>query len=386
MWWGLLASAVAGDLSWYAIPNAAYDSDDGLGFGARAEIARLREGADPYLWAVTAQGFASFKGYQFLRLTLDHTQVGKARLTGQILWRQWKNDGYWGIGNGTLREREFVGTFDADDPRRKRYRYTLTSPYVHVALRYPITDRIDVFGAVSAKYSAVEPWPGSVLEEQRPRGMEGGFTTPLTAGVLYDTREPEIAPRSGVFLELSARVAPPLGGEAGGWFGPMASARGFASVGPVTFAGRVVGEWLFGAVPFYEQVHWGGLVPIAGFGGFETLRGVRFGRFRAPGKAIANAEVRWVVVEHKLGSRRLGWELAPFFDLGTVWGAGDTATAPPPRVPVHPGAGGGLRLILDGTFVGRVDYAAAEDPVLEADGSVTREWTTGFYLTFGHAF
>ncbi|MEZ4322273.1 MAG: hypothetical protein R3F61_32670 [Myxococcota bacterium] len=386
MWLSLLMPALAGDLSWYALPNASYDSDDGLGFGARGEIAKLSEGAEPYLWAVTMQGFASFKGYQFGRVTVDHTRVGRARITGQVQWRQWKNDGYWGIGNGTLRERAFVGTFDADDPRRKRYRYTLTSPFVHVALRYPVLSRVDLFGAVSVKWSAVDPWPGSVLEEQRPYGMEGGLTTPVTLGVLYDSREPEIAPRKGAFLEASWRVAPNFGGEAGGWMGPMASARGFGSVGPVTFAGRVVGEWLIGKVPFYEQVHWGGLVPISGFGGFETLRGLRFGRLRAPGKAIANGEVRWVVVEHGLGSRTLGWELSPFVDVGTVWGAGEDRTAPPPSNPLHLGAGGGLRLILDKTFVGRVDYAAAEDPVLEPDGSVTRGWTTGFYLTFGHAF
>jgi len=385
MWWSLLA-AYAGEVTWYALPNVAFDSDEGLGGGARFEIAKLEQGADPYIWGVAVQAYFSTLGYQQAIISVDHTRVGKARITGQALWRQWKNDGYWGIGNGPLRERAFVGDFAADDPRRKRYRYTLQSPYAHVAVRYPVSPRVDVFGAVSVKWSRVEPWAGSVLEEQRPYGMEGGWTAPTTVGVLYDTRQPEIAPRTGAFLEASARYAPSFGGEAGGWFGPMFSARGFGSVGPVTFAGRVMGEWLFGTVPFYEQVHWGGLIPIAGFGGAQTLRGLRFGRFRGPGKAIANGELRWVALRHKLFGRPLAWELTPYVDVGTVWGSGDSATARPRGLPVHPGAGGGLRLILDETFVGRVDFAGAEDPVLEPDGSVTREWTTGFYLVFGHPF
>jgi len=54
-------------------------------------------------------------------------------------------------------------------------------------------------------------------------------------------------------------------------------------------------EQMWGAVPFYELVHWGGMEPTAGFGGSQTLRGARFGRWRARDKAVLNTELRWDV-------------------------------------------------------------------------------------------
>jgi hypothetical protein len=41
---------------------------------------------------------------------------GRTRFTLYTAWRQWLNDGYYGIGNGTTREAAFVGAFAADDP------------------------------------------------------------------------------------------------------------------------------------------------------------------------------------------------------------------------------------------------------------------------------
>ena len=193
------------------------------------------------------------------------------------------------------------------------------------------------------------------------------------------------SPQRGLYAEISARAALP--GGAGTFGGGFASVRFYHALAPwLVLAGRMMLEMLWGEIPFYELVHWGGLTPVTGFGGFETLRGISFGRWRAPGKLVLNAEARFYVVQHRLFGRLMRWQLALLADAGTVFGAGDDATAPPPAFPLHPAAGVGVRAIYQNTFVGRIDSGFGLDPIRELDGSVTHELSFGIYVVFDHAF
>jgi hypothetical protein len=385
-------SAAPADIGWYAIPNVGFDTDDGLGFGGRLEVAWKDGQHEPYRQALVLQGYTTVTGYHHHRVRFDRLGMGAAgrlRLTVHLAYRQWKNDGYWGIGNGTVREQTYQGPFGFDDPDRRRYRYSLVQPFAQVVARQALSDDgpWSVYGALNPKWSRVSPYAISVLGEHRPYGMGGGLGLQVLGGVVHDTRLPEVAPHGGMLVELGARFTPDLGGEAGGFGGPMVSVRHFAGLGGrVVLASRATAEWLLGSVPFYEMVHWGGLVPMQGFGGFETLRGVRFGRWRAPGKGIANTELRVRVLTHPVGETTLGWELAPFAEVGSVWGAGDTATAPAPDQPFHPAVGGGLRLVYDEIFVGRLDVGVGWDPVATPSGAPRVARTTGIYLVFDYPY
>ena len=382
------------EIRWFALPNIGFDTDDGLGFGARGELAVHQPGYAPYKTAYVVHIFATLRGFHHHRFRYDRTGLGpgrRLRLTAHLAWRQWLNDGYWGIGNRTTRQRAYVEQdLDAEDPRRKRYRYTLFQPFLHVTLRARLARRWRMFASVNAKYSMIETYPGSLLAEQRPFGMDGGLTLLLSGGFLYDSREPEVDPRRGLFAELSGRAAGPLPHGAGAFGGLFASVRGYVSPAPwLVLAARLMGEMLWGEVPFYEMVHWGGAVPVAGFGGFETLRGVSFGRWRAPGKAIFNGEARFYVLRHTLFSRPMVWQLALLLDAGVVWGAGEADSTPDAEadsLPIHPAAGVGLRVIFEETFVGRVDFGLAPDPVREPDGEVAQQLSWGIYFVFDHAF
>ena len=161
--------------------------------------------------------------------------------------------------------------------------------------------------------------------------------------------------------------------------GPFLSARTYVSLGPrVVLAQRVMGEWLFGDVPFYEMVHWGGVVPIAGMGGADSVRGVAFGRWRAPAKAASNTELRVDVFTMKLFKQPLRAQVVPFVDVGTVWGAGSDELPP---IPVHPAVGLGVRAIWAETIVGRLDAAISPDIT---DEGTTLDW--GLYVVFDHMF
>ena len=382
--------AKAKRMKWYAVPNVAFDSDDGLGFGARGELAVVEPGYDPYRTAYVLHAFFTLRGYMHHRLRFDRTGLGpgrRLRFTAHLAWRQWLNDGYWGIGNGAAREREYDRSFPDDDPRRKRYRYTLYQPFAHVTLRVKIARSWAFFTALNPKYSIVRTYEGSLLSEQQPFGVDGGLAMPLFAGVLYDSRRPECDPRRGVFAEIAGRVSGELPGGAGVFGGLFGMVRGYyPATRWLVLAGRLMAEMLWGEIPFYEMVHWGGSIPVAGFGGFETLRGVSFGRWRAPGKAVANAEARFKVFQHTVFKRPLYWQVGLFFDAGIVFGAGDDATAPHPEVPVHPAGGLGLRAVFEETFVGRFDVGLGLDTIREPDGSESHAPSWGMYVVFDQAF
>jgi hypothetical protein len=367
-------------LRWLILPNASYDSDDKLGFGVRAEVQQPEAGLDPYRSAAVVHVFATTNGYHHHRFRFDLVGLGPKehmRLTGHFALRAWLNDGYWGIGNGTVREERYDG-LEEDDPARKRYKYELVQPFGQVALRHAVGGPWSLYGSLNVRYSFVRAPSGSLLAEQRPLGIDGGLGVQAIGGVLWDTREPETTPDGGWLLEGSGRVV--TGTYTFG--GPFLSARVYGKVFPwLVVAQRVMGEWLWGDVPFYEMVHWGGVVPIPGMGGADSVRGVAFGRWRAPGKAASNTELRIDLFTMRALKEDLRWQLVPFADVGVVWGAGDDATADAPELPIHPTVGGGIRAIWARSIVGRVDAAVGPDLT---DSGTPLNW--GLYLVFDHMF
>jgi len=370
------------------LPNVSYDTDDKFGLGARAQLDVLRDGVTPYKSSFVVHLFTTTNGYHHHRFRFDLVGLGKEhrlRLTGHFAFRAWLNDGYWGVGNGTVRDDAYAGPFEDGDLAAKYYHYSLIQPFSNLTLRADVGGPWVAYGSVQARYTWVRAYEGSLLEAEQPFGMDGGAALQVTGGMLYDTREPEVTPDGGVLLEAGARGILQTQGAPFG--GPFVSARGYLSLGPrVVFASRVMGEYLAGEVPFYEMVHWGGFVPIDGFGGADTLRGDSFGRWRGPGKVVLDNELRIDVVTHRLAKEDLRWQLVPLADVGAVFGAGPDASAPAPANPFHPTAGLGVRAIWATTLVGRADFAVGEDRALRADGQVESARSYGFYLAFDHMF
>ncbi len=378
-------------LRWFLFPVVAFDTDDGFGFGGRVELQRVDPDYDPYRASLVVQAYVSLRGYHHHRIRLDLPGLGprhNLRFSTRIAFRQWMNDGYWGVGNGTALESAYLGEIPADDPRHKRYRYDLLQPYLFAILRGDAPRKLNGFASATLQYTRVEPYAGSLLEEHQPEGMQGGFSFQLSAGLVVDTRTPELSPERGVLAEFSIRASPHFPEGTGPFYGPFASLRHFVPLAPerLVLAYRVMGEWLFGDVPFYEMTRWGGSVPILGFGGWETLRGVPFGRYRAPGRAIANVEWRIDVLRHRLFKNELRWQVVPFVDLGLTWGAGEQATAEPPAFPLHPAVGIGLHPVLADAFVGRVDVALAPERVRADDGTISHRLDWGLYFVFDQTF
>lgn len=374
-------------LSLTILPNFGYTADDGFGLGFYAELTAPPPPGKAVRTLVVAHTYLSTEGFHNQRLRFDLPGLGaqdKLRLGGMFAFRAWLNDGYWGIGNGTVRDADYVGTFDADDPDRHHYRYQLVQPFGHLALARDLSPRASAYGSLNVRFSWVKTYEGSLLEAERPYGVDGGLATQLGVGLLWDSRDDSVDPRRGALLEASSRfVYQPLDNSVFG--GPFASVRGWIPLGPgVVVAGRVMGEHLFGDVPFYEMVHWGGFTPTSGFGGAATLRGYRYGRWRGPGKAVANGEIRCAVGDQHIGDSVLHWHLAPLADVGVVWGAGGDGPEQP-DVPFHPSGGLGVRGVWNRDIAARIDGAVGFDAVDDGIELVLAP-TWGVYLDFAYMY
>ncbi len=393
---------------------AGVDSDDGFGFGARAQLdIPGKVPIEPYKSSFVIHLFVTTHGYHHDRFKFDLLGLGprgNLRLMGHFAFRAWLNDGYWGLGNGTVHDPSY-DALSVDDPLHKFYKYQLIQPFAHLTLRDELArvgpGAVSIYGSWEGRYSVIHAYPDSLLAADQPYGYEGGLAAQIAVGALWDTRSPEVTPDHGALLEASARGVGMLNGDGNGGFGevsafggPMLSVRGYVPVAEfagrhVTYAARAMGEYLFGPVPFYEMVQWGGFEPIEGVGGSDTLRGDSFGRWHGPGKAVEQNELRVDVVSHPFFHRKLRWQAVPFADVGAVWGVDREdpgligrslgGAGEHPAVPVHPSAGLGVRAIWATTLVGRFDVAVGQDLVPTSAG-VGYGPSVGFYLAFDHTY
>ena len=224
--------------------------------------------------------------------------------------------GYYGLGNAT--------PFDEDSVNS-------TNPYFYAVSRSTQQARATVQRRVAGPLRALA---GVVLEHSAYRGLPGAtvFEQELTSGALdstqsdvtdfvgrlglvFDTRDNERDPHSGVFVET-------LYGSGNGYSRSTAHARVY--VRPVerfTLAARVAGEAMDGdphlaPLTLMESSE----LPFVAVGGYQSLRGYYDGRFAGPGKLVGGLEARWALL---WAPTLFEVKLVGFYDTGRVFGPGE---------------------------------------------------------------
>ena len=126
-----------------------------------------------------------------------------------------------------------------------------------------------------------------------------------------------------------------------------------------TLAGRLVGDVLFGNVPFYELSR---AVDQYALGGSYGVRGVPAQRYYGKMKVFGNGEVRAKLFDFWLLGKGFTLGSAAFFDAGRLWA--DTTKQPAldgTGLGLKYGTGLGLRLMSGTAFVLRADVAWSPD-------------------------
>ena len=231
----------------------------------------------------------------------------------------------------------------------------------------------------------------------------GGFTSALRAGLMYDTRDFEAAPSRGIWAEGNITVAPHFLGTTQTYYRYMLIFRHYVPIvkDQLVFAYRLNYQGSIGTLPYY-------IMPVFstigreydrdGIGGYRTVRGVMRDRIQGLDVGFVNAEMRWKFVSFHLWKQNFALGLNAFFDGGIVTRGYDVSFKVPESDPNYStlkesyekyfnpkyngsfkgfqaAAGGGFRIIVNRNFIIALDYAVPLNP---QDGKGSLYINTGY--------
>jgi Omp85 superfamily domain len=381
------------DYEWKVFPVIAYNWDIGFEFGAFGVVNHLGPAGLPYHWSLSGQAAASVKGgpegavelpVHDDNLTFDYRSLdGQWRATLALWFWQAANAGFYGLGNASL---------PGGDPAATSVRptqYVRSELVASGAVGWQLTPALRLHGGLALQRVAPGIYPGSTLAlEQAGEPLLLGLATHASliaaGGLELDTRDQELAPTRGLFLEATVRGAlGPLTGNDLTFGGLTLHLRGYHEVWPgrVVLAARVLLDAVFGRPPLQELSRSGGFGEVWMLGGSDGIRGIPEGRYQGRIRLAANLEARVHLVRFGFWEQRFEVGLVAFVDGGRVW----ADWTPRPDLDghglgLHPAFGGGLRLKWGDTVMVRFDVGYAPAPAGTAADPL------GVYFDLGHVF
>ena len=229
---------------------------------------------------------------------------------------------------------------------------------------------------------------------------KGGNHTILKGGLIYDTRDNEPNPFSGIWSEMQLHYAPSfLSNTDYSYARIVLTHRQYFTLIPewmnlayrVSYQGKIAGEMPFYMMPFMFQS--APKLTRDGVGGSKTVRGVRRNRIVGDGFVFGNLELRGKILRTNVLNQNFHIALSAFADAGMVtqkydFDSSGMPGALPPDLPSeiidldakevpHVGVGGGIHFILNHNFIVTVDYGMA---LKKEDGD------TGLYINLNYLF
>ena len=362
-----------------AVPVANYFSDLGWGFGVLAftQVMGDEEPTRERPWLARGGIFlyTTTQGYRnhWARVDVPAIAGSPWRFDIELRWFAWFDARYYGEGNEVRVDRERPDAW---------YRYEVRGPYLYTNLRRTLDDEWDVIATVGVRYSEPSWEPDSLLAEELPLGVEGGWYNQVGLGLLYDSRDLELDPTSGVFGEISVRVAHEALGSDYRALGVHLTDRRYGTPASwLTLAMRTTLEARRGDVPFYLSADLTGQTPRP-LGGAWTLRGLQPAQLRGDVVLLMQPEVRFRAPDVQLRHQRVVFMGTLFADLGRVWLWPDEHFGEDAIRPVRMTLGGGPRVNWHDALILRADIVFG----LELYDNGSRGWNPGIYVVGGHPF
>jgi len=422
-------------ISFGPLPVVAYDQDKGWQFGGLLNLYDFGDGSHypnpKQQWYIEASFFT--KGTQQYFLTYDTKHLiphVRMSLASTVMYDKMM-DFYGYNGYQAIYQADSVNFWrkKADAP------FEYTAPFYRLE-RLAVTAKADFVGNIWAKKffwqaSYAFAWyryrdiakinkkgeeiykddnTETLFEKYKNWGIipenekNGGFSSALRLGLMYDTRDFEAAPSSGIWTEGHITLAPKFMGTTHQYFRYMLIFRHYVPIvkEQLTFAYRLNYQGTIGkTLPFY-------IMPVFstigkefdrdGIGGYRTIRGIMRDRLQGLDVGYVNAELRWRFVRFPLWKQNIALGLNAFFDGGIVTRDYDNSFRPnisesDPNYLImkqdydkyvnpnlkfngfHAAAGGGFRIIINRNFIIAVDYAV---PFNKQDGNGSLYINTGY--------
>lgn len=284
----------------------------------------------------------------------------------------WEKSGYNFINRNQFR---FVGSMQRPFFGVKNLNWTAGLAYYNTK-----TSRIDLPGYEDQTTLFERYVEEGIIKENE---KEGGNTTQIRLGLLYDSRDLRSDPTRGIYAEATLVGAPDIIDQKG--YGNLSLTFLWRHYIPVykdklTFAYRIgTQNVLAGETPWYMINNLNTMffqkMYTEGLGGSVTMRGVNRNGVIGEGFTFANAELRWRVVGFQFINQNWQVALNPFFDAGMVTQKFREEELQESVVPmsetlslykgnqetVHMSAGCGLKLIMNRNLVISADLGRALD-------------------------
>ncbi|HEY5499005.1 MAG TPA: BamA/TamA family outer membrane protein [Bacteroidales bacterium] len=216
----------------------------------------------------------------------------------------------------------------------------------------------------------------------------GGVTTYLKYGVIYDTRDDEVIPKKGVWIEGILIQAPQFLKNKSSYYQIAFIHRQYISLtSKLLFTYRLAYQTkISGDMPFYMMPYLQSTYRVQGaLGGVKTLRGILNERLQGNGFVLGNGEFRYFAFT----THKLGHEIAVAFNLFTDAGMitnkykissdlnNQDFNYTADNEKMHFSIGNGVRFIMNKNFIVSIDYGRALN---KNDGR------DGFYLDLDYLY
>lgn len=256
----------------------------------------------PHLWAISLNGSVATKGSRNLTLSGSFpAAVPGWRFSFKFTTRRDSRDNYFGLGNNPdFDSRNLPGAEE-----ELNWADRLLTSGRGEAQKY-ITRNFRVLAGFHTEHWRLTPISStSQLGQDLANGLDpligvGTDEVTVRVGVVYDSRNDEVAPRSGVLLEAIVGAADAsIAGDLT-YHRTTVSAAGYLPVGNrFVLAGRVLaqniaGDQSIGSFYLIESEK----QPYTGVGGGRSHRALPNNGLLGPGKLMLNFDVRYDVLEY----------------------------------------------------------------------------------------
>lgn len=347
------------------LPAVSYNSDLGLIAGGVASWYNYKDNTYPFYSYVNVAAIISTKGLASFSLFFDKPNAFEKniRLTSEVFASRFFEDAYFGISN-------YTKITDTPPDLPLFYQFQSFSMGTRINARVPIykgdnNKQLDANFILNFRYET--PWDNGtnrLITLDQPLGVEGGRTSMLGTGLIWENRNSEFQPTRGNYVESRLEIGKTLWGSSYNLLVFENNIRQYFTfflIRDITFAGSLFSRFTSGDVPYWK---------LSYAGDEETLRGYESRRFVDDHVLLLNTELRTWLFTIPDSDVRFGGTL--FMDTGRTFANGDPFDLITSDLKTTFGFGG-LASFFAPDFIIRADFGFSDEGV-------------GIYFTTGFMF
>ena len=426
-------------LNFGPLPVVAFDADKGLQYGALLNIYDFGDGSNYPNYNSKLYAEASFftKGSSLFNLSYDAKElIPGIRWSSAISLALDKAMDFYGFnGYETYYDYEKIAAGKAGDS-------FIYSPFYKVA-RKQLLAKTDFIGDITEhlkwevgyhaswfKEGAIdrdsinkgkedsEKYPdtrATLFELYRYAGIisdaeaDGGFSSGIRLGMVYDSRDKEGAPTRGIWAEGHIHAAPKWLGTKNPFYRYSMTFRQYLPIvknDVLTFAYRLNYEGTFGNnAPYYVLPYitvMGENYDRDGMGGYRNVRGMLRDRVVGLDMFTYTAELRWRFLSFRAFNQNIALGLSAFSDGSTVTRGRDlshltdyTLTGAPVTLAkvkgqekdsMHVTMGAGFRFIMNENFIVAFEYGTPLSHLNKNSKVYNQDGNGAMYINIGYLF